>query len=122
MVEERIDGSMLITHKDVNLRFKEIASRPKREQQEGAKIHTPNKAYVPAKDHPWRKFRIPGWINSKEKQQALEMLFKKSKTGHFYFGLTKQKFSLDKSFVQAYKLLILFFKIRCVSDNLKQEV
>jgi alkylated DNA nucleotide flippase Atl1 len=71
MVEERIDGSMLITHKDVNLRFKEIASRPKREQQEGPKIHTPNKAYVPAKDHPWRKFRLPGLINSKEKQQAL---------------------------------------------------
>ena len=72
MVEERIDGSMLITHKDVNLRFKEIASRPKREQQEGPKIHTPNKAHVPAKDHPWRKFRLPGWINSQEKQQALE--------------------------------------------------
>ena len=70
MVEERIDGSMSVTHKDTNLRFKEIATRPKREQEE-PKIHTPKKAYVPAKDHPWRNHRIAGSTNFKEKQQTL---------------------------------------------------
>ena len=70
IVEEGINGSMSVIHKDTNLRFKEITTRPKREQEE-PKIHIPKKAYVPAKDHPWRKFRLPVSTNFREKQQAL---------------------------------------------------
>ena len=70
IVEERVDGSMVITHKDTNLRFKDIPTRPKREQEE-PKMHTPKKTCLPAKDHPWRKFRLPSSTNLREKQQAL---------------------------------------------------
>ncbi|MDI6786282.1 MAG: hypothetical protein QMD92_06180 [bacterium] len=68
-VEERINGSMFITYKDTILRFKEIAIRPKKEQDK-PDIHVPKKVYIPARDHPWRKFRLPGSINLKEKEEV----------------------------------------------------
>ena len=54
-VEERVDGSMLITYKDASLRFKEITTRPKKIEQ--PKPYLPRKPYVPPVDHPWRRFR-----------------------------------------------------------------
>ena len=54
MVEERIDGSMLMRYKDSVLRFKEITNRPPKKKYE-FKIR---KVYVPPPDHPWRRFKI----------------------------------------------------------------
>lgn len=70
IVEERVNGSMFIAYKDTNLRFKEITARPKKEQKE-PDMHTPKKAYIPPKDHPWRSFGLPGSINLKEKEEIL---------------------------------------------------
>ena len=71
IVEERINGSMLITYKDTNLRFKEITTRPKKKQKEST-LCLSKKKYIPPKDHPWRKFRLPGSIKIKEKEEILE--------------------------------------------------
>jgi len=70
VVEERVDGSMFITYRDRNLRFREITARPKKEQKE-AIAHISKKTYIPAKDHPWRGFKLPGSINLKEKEKKL---------------------------------------------------
>lgn len=70
VVEERINGSMLITYKDTNLRFKEITVRPKNEQEKPLTL-SPKKIYIPPKDHPWRKFRLPGSIDFEEKETVL---------------------------------------------------
>lgn len=55
MVEERIDGSMIMRYKDTALRFKEITTRPPKKPYE-FKIR---KIYIPPADHPWkRSFKI----------------------------------------------------------------
>jgi len=55
MVEERIDGSMIMRYKDATLRFKEITNRPPKKAYE-FKIR---KVYIPPADHPWkRNFKI----------------------------------------------------------------
>ena len=70
IMEERVDGSMLITHKDTNLRFVEITTRPKKEQKRPG-VHIPKKTYMPPKNHPWRSFKLPGSINLKGKEKNL---------------------------------------------------
>jgi len=70
IVEEKVNGSMLVTYKDTNLRFKEITTRPKRKQEEPV-IHGPKKLYIPPKDHPWRSFRLPGSVRLEEKEEVL---------------------------------------------------
>lgn len=59
-VEERLDGSMAIMHKDRALRFKEIVSRPERTRQPASGSSEPVQAYVPPPDHPWRRRMLPG--------------------------------------------------------------
>jgi hypothetical protein len=79
MVEERIDGSMLITDKDSCLRFKEVAVRLKKpvlniaelEKSKEPKTPTPKKVYIPPMDHPWRNFRLGGSIKVREKEEVL---------------------------------------------------
>mgnify|MGYP001617019539 CR=1 FL=1 len=75
MVEERIDGSTFITHKDTNLRYKEITTRPKKEPIGsflGIEHNTThNKIYIPPKGHPWRKFRLPGSPDDRQKEEIL---------------------------------------------------
>jgi hypothetical protein len=71
-VEERINGSMLITHKGLNLRFKEIATRPKKEveiKKEYPLMIRPRGIHIPPKDHPWKKFRLPGSVRIEEKEE-----------------------------------------------------
>lgn len=65
IVEERLNGSMLITHNGRALGFKEIDSRPLKEKpKKPFKISLPLKAlirgkqYIPPKDHPWRKYPV----------------------------------------------------------------
>lgn len=56
IVEERINGSMLITHNGRSLNFQEIPSRPKKEAR--PRTLRPRKTYTPPKDHPWRRFPL----------------------------------------------------------------
>jgi len=59
MVEDRLNGSVVIRYKDEALRFKEITVRPKKEEPKAAYNFKPRRVYesVPA-DHPWRMFKI----------------------------------------------------------------
>lgn len=56
IVEERINGSLLITHNGRSLNFQEIPSRPKKEAR--PRTLRPRKTYTPPKDHPWRRFPL----------------------------------------------------------------
>ncbi len=56
-VQERVDGSMIMTHKGRSLRFKEITERPVREKPQVVLMRI-RKPYIPPADHPWRKFKI----------------------------------------------------------------
>lgn len=55
-VEERIDGSMVITYKDKALKFKEITARPEKEEPKKTYEFKIRKVYVPPKDHPWKRY------------------------------------------------------------------
>jgi len=53
IVEERIDGSMIMRYKDTVLRFKEITTRPaKKKKLYEFKMR---KIYTPPADHPWKR-------------------------------------------------------------------
>jgi len=52
-VEERLNGSLHILNEGVDLKFKEITERPKKQIQ--IKRPKPRKTYTPPKDHPWRQ-------------------------------------------------------------------
>lgn len=54
LVEERVNGKMLISHNDVSLKYKEISARPEKQQKPSRK-HLPRKGHTPSADHPWRK-------------------------------------------------------------------
>lgn len=56
-VAERISGRMLITYKGKELKYKEISQRPVKKSSKPPKVKA-RRAYIPAKDHPWRKFKI----------------------------------------------------------------
>ncbi len=59
MVEDRLDGSVVIRHKDKALGFKEISIHPKREEPKTAGSFKPKRVYEPVPiDHPWRQFRF----------------------------------------------------------------
>lgn len=53
VVEERLDGTMAIVHKDRSFRFREITKRP--ERQEKMKPVRLRRLYIPSPDHPLRK-------------------------------------------------------------------
>jgi transposase len=55
MVQERVDGSMLITNNDVTLPFREIMARPEKQQKPRGMLHH-RKGHTPAADHPWNKY------------------------------------------------------------------
>ncbi|MBU2064133.1 MAG: ISNCY family transposase [Candidatus Omnitrophica bacterium] len=58
-VEERIDDSMIIAHKDKVLKFKEIAVHPKKEESKMVREFKPKRIYEPIPaNHPWRSFRF----------------------------------------------------------------
>ena len=65
VVEERLNGQLLITYKGRALRYSRITQKP-------AKIQQPRKqrVYGPApKDHPWRNFKF-GSVNIREKEEV----------------------------------------------------
>ena len=54
MVQERVDGSMIMTYKGRSLRFKEITERPVRQKTPVVLMRT-RKPRIPSADHPWRR-------------------------------------------------------------------
>jgi hypothetical protein len=71
VVEERINGSMIIAHKDKILKFKEIINRPKQVKEKLQHIFKPRKTYVPPKDHPWK---MAGYAHYQQYQQKEEVV------------------------------------------------
>jgi len=60
IVEERINGTMVITHNDTFLKFKEITERPERQKTKPRLSGKKRQCKLPV-DHPWRKFDINQW-------------------------------------------------------------
>ena len=59
VVEDRLNGSVVIRHKGKELRFKEITVRPKKEVTETGCAFKPKRVYEPVPlSHPWRSFRF----------------------------------------------------------------
>jgi hypothetical protein len=69
-VEERINGSLLITYKGRQLRYHEITQRPKKIQQP-RKPSKPRVYNPAAMDNPWRAFRLPGSHQTKISEEVL---------------------------------------------------
>jgi transposase len=55
-VEEKVDGSMLITYKDKPLKFKEITTRPKKEEPKKTYEFKIRRVYVPPRTHPYKRY------------------------------------------------------------------
>ena len=55
LVEERVNGTMLITHNDARLKFKEITIRPEKQQKPTRRLRQ-RKIHTPSADHPWRNW------------------------------------------------------------------
>ena len=56
IVEEKMDGSLLIKHNGRNLRLLEITTMPVKENQKIPCVYKSRNKYVPPRDHPWRKY------------------------------------------------------------------
>ncbi len=54
IVEERIDGTMLVMYQDRRIKYKEIDARPEKMNKEKSTIRRYSQNSVPAKDHLWR--------------------------------------------------------------------
>ena len=67
-VEERANGSIHISYRNTNLRFKEITARPK---EQGKEPQTLKERYIPPKDHSWRRFRLPGSPKFEVREEVL---------------------------------------------------
>ena len=61
-VEERINGTIVITHNNTFLKFKEITERS--EKQKKPRILKKKTFTKPAADHPWRKLADKKWKNN----------------------------------------------------------
>lgn len=55
MVQDRLDGSLVMTHRGQRLRFKEILARPVKEPKEQSLTVRIRKPSTPSPDHPWRR-------------------------------------------------------------------
>ncbi len=72
VVEERIDGSMIIAHKDKVLRYKEINARPKKTKPKKVYEFRLKRVYAPVPAyHPWRRFKInPQYAHYQQKEEV----------------------------------------------------
>jgi transposase len=53
VVEERIDGSIVIGYRGTVLKYREVAARQKVEEP---RMIVPRKRWIPSPDHPWRRY------------------------------------------------------------------
>ncbi len=58
MIQDRMDGSMVILDGDRRLKYKAIDQRPLKEEFPKGSIRRRTNHHVPPADHPWRKFRL----------------------------------------------------------------
>ncbi|MFA4843193.1 MAG: ISNCY family transposase, partial [Candidatus Omnitrophota bacterium] len=84
MVEERLDGSMAIRHKDTKLKFKEITTRPKKPEPKKTHEFKLRRPYIQPAEHLWRRsYKFNPHINSysqreKGSQKEKELLLVKT--------------------------------------------
>ena len=70
IVEDRIDGTMFITHKGTALEYRVISQQPVRENKPDKPcILKSNKIYRPPADHPWRNFKIKPQITGYQQRE-----------------------------------------------------
>jgi hypothetical protein len=76
MIEEYVNGSMKIWHKDTPLKFKVISIRPEKEPAKAPYAFKPRRVYTPqAYDHPWRSAdRVRYQQREKVAQKEKELL------------------------------------------------
>ena len=55
VVEERLDGSMLMFSNGTSLTYKELTERPQKEVIPKTDARKFNRSQKPSKDHPWKK-------------------------------------------------------------------
>lgn len=67
LVEERLNGNMYISYNGFKLKYRQIDTKPLQPR----KPFKQRKIYIPPKDHPWRKLKLPGTINFEEKEGVL---------------------------------------------------
>ena len=68
MVEERANGAIHISYRNIDLKFKEITTRPKKQQKEPQVLKGPDN---PLRTAAWRRFRLPGSIKFEAREEAL---------------------------------------------------
>jgi len=67
IVEERLSGVLVITHKGRALRYRQITQRPVKEKERVKAANLP----IQPKDNPWRYFRLAGSNPTKAREEAL---------------------------------------------------
>jgi len=72
LVQERVNGTMLITHNDARLKFKEITTRPEKQQKPDRMLRK-RKIHIPSADHPWRKWNTHQ-LSDKRKNRAKKLI------------------------------------------------
>ena len=68
MVEERANGAIHISYRNTDLKFKEIITRPKKQQKEPQLPKTSDNSQRTAA---WRRFRLPGSIKFEAREETL---------------------------------------------------
>lgn len=58
-VEERLDGTLQLTHQGRRLAYHVIAARPRKQRGEGTPVPSPRRPMRPRLDHPWRRRLLP---------------------------------------------------------------
>lgn len=59
VIEERLDGTLRITHQGRRLVSHVIATRSQRQREAGSRFSAPRRVVSPRPDHPWRKRLLP---------------------------------------------------------------
>lgn len=72
IVEERINGAMLITYKGKPLKYKQIDKRPLKIKPEKRYASKLRKVYIPPKDHPYKSFKISPYTNYLQKEKLAQ--------------------------------------------------
>jgi len=74
-VEERINGSLLITHMGNHLKYQEITQRPLKQEPNKPYLSKPRKTWTPPLEHPWKRptyeKRLREELARKEEEQEL---------------------------------------------------
>lgn len=72
IVEERLDGTLHITHKRLDLHHHEITARPRKENPEATVSIRKKKGWTPPADHPWRRLFKPPRRTKEQLLQAAD--------------------------------------------------